>query len=128
MSETFCPPGFGVTRTVHVVVAAAGDAISTTAVAAASRVPRSHRPVMSPTSLDAEAAASAGTTRRGAGWLSGATPGRRGGPGSAQAAGPPGGDQAEGGAAGTPGAPGPGAPNPCSVPVTLKFLSNVTVT
>src|SRR6266568_6650953 len=57
MSETFCPPGFGVVCTVHVVAAAAGEASRATAAATAVRVPGSHRLVMCPHSVPAAGAA-----------------------------------------------------------------------
>src|SRR5438045_486203 len=43
MSETFCPPGFGVVSTVQVVVAAAGEAIRASTVATAVSVAGNHR-------------------------------------------------------------------------------------
>src|SRR6266540_2215527 len=72
MSETFCPPGFGVDITVHVVVAAAGEAIRARAVATAIRVPGSHRLVMCALRPGRRrGGSSACTTTRDAPWLYG---------------------------------------------------------
>src|SRR6266540_157637 len=72
MSETFCPPGFGVDITVQVVAAAAGEAIRARAVATAIRVPGSHRLVMCALRPGRRrGGSSACTTTRDAPWLYG---------------------------------------------------------